>query len=836
MTRYVCVHGHFYQPPRENPWLEVVEQQDAAYPFHDWNERITAECYAPNARARVLDGEGRISWLLNNYAHLSFNVGPTLLGWMHTSAPETYAAIIDADRQSARRFGGHGSAMAQVHSHTILPLANDRDRRTEIRWALIDFRHHFGREPEGIWLPETAVDVATLEVLAEHGLRFTVLSPYQAARVRPVGASSWTPVDHGDIDPRMPYLVRLPSGRSIAVFFYDSAIAHAVAFEGVLTSADRFVRRLVGGFDGRDHPQLVSIATDGESYGHHHRHGEMALAATLQRLEARDDVSLTNYAQFLELCPPTHEVEVVENSSWSCAHGVERWRTDCGCGAEGGAHQRWRAPLRSALDWLRDGLGRLYESHATPLLTDPWAARDDYHAVVLDREAALEDFLDRHAARPLDADERTRALRLLEVQRQALLMYSSCGWFFEELSRLEPVQILRYAARAIQFARVATGQDELEAPFVARLAAAESNDPTYRDGRGVWEQLIAPEVIELDQVAAHVAISGLTWPYGHTERIGAYEVTRQGHRELEAGSAKLATGRLTVRSTVTLSRTQVEFAVLHLGDHNFTCGLRPRGSDEAFKRLVTRLEASFDTADFLRVIRGIDDAFEGESYSLRSLFRDEQRRILHAVLADTLEETERTYRSIFRTRAPMMRYLADLNIALPAGLLSAAEVVLNADLDARLAHRSVDPAEVRELLEEARRFAIQLDGEGLGHTLSSTIAGISHEVGEILATSRERFTTYDARHATTLERIHGLIEVVAIVPFDADLAPAQDLLWTTLQQHQAALRARADDDDAVAQRWCAELASLADALGVAANELVRHGRSDTVGAVPDPSR
>ncbi len=832
VTRFLCVHGHFYQPPRENPWLEIVEQQDAAYPFHDWNERITAECYTPNSRARVLDEQGRITWLLNNYGRISFNVGPTLLGWMHERAPETYAAIIEADRKSMQRFGGHGSAMAQVHSHTILPLANDRDRRTEIRWAIIDFRHHFGRDPEGMWLPETAVDVPTLDLLAEHGIAFTVLSPYQAARIRRIGEQTWHPAGHGHVDPRMPYLVRLPSGRSITVFFYDGEIARGVAFEGLLSSSERFAGRLLAGFDDRPGPQLVHVATDGESYGHHHRHGEMGLAATLLRLDQREDVRLTNYAQFLELQPPTHEVEVVPNSSWSCAHGVERWRADCGCGAEAGGHQRWRAPLREALDWLRDELAPHYAQQASSLLVDPWAARDDYHHVVLDREGRLEGFLDEHARGQLDDAERSRVLQLLELQRHALLMFTSCGWFFEEISRLEPVQVLRYAARALQLAGDLGAGGDLEEQFLRHLAVAPSNDPRFGDARAVWEHRVVPEVVTLEQVAVHVAISGLTWPYERTERIGAFEVVHDDHHGHVAGRAKASVGRLTIRSVVTHVEARTEFAALHLGDHNFTCGVRPCGDEDAYEQLCDEVQRWFDTADFLEVTRIIDEHFPGRTHSLRSLFRDEQRRVLGAVLADSLEETEEAYRAIHRARAPLMRYLADLGVHIPRALRRAAEVVLNADLDRELSRQGVEAETVQHLLDRAARFEVELDREGLSHTLSSTIERMTRATAGFLAANDEDFDEFSTEHEGTLRRIHELIDVVGRVPFVVDLSPAQDLLWRTLQRHQAELRARADAGDATAQRWCSEMATMADALGVAATELTRPGHKDTVEAAP----
>ncbi|MCC5949826.1 MAG: DUF3536 domain-containing protein, partial [Nitriliruptoraceae bacterium] len=432
MDRFICLHGHFYQPPRENPWLELVEQQDAAYPFHDWNERIDAECYAPNTRARILDDQGRIVRLVNNYARMSFNVGPTLLSWMRDESPDTYAGIIEADRRSVERFDGHGSAMAQVYSHAIMPLASEHDRRTQVVWGIRDFQHRFGRDPEGMWLAETAVDDATLDLLAEHGIRFVVLSPYQAARVRPLPGGTgtgdagngtdeaangvddgtpWTDVHGGRVDPTMPYRVVLPSGRTIAAFFYDGPISQAVAFEGLLESGQRFADRLLDGFNGRRGPQLVNIATDGESYGHHHRHGEMALADALDRLARRDDVQVTNYAQYLHLFPPTHQAEVVQASSWSCSHGVERWRADCGCNTgEAGRHQRWRGPLRAALTELGEELAGIYEREAAPLLRDPWAARDDYIDVVLDRDGNRPGFLARHATHDLDLDEQRRVM------------------------------------------------------------------------------------------------------------------------------------------------------------------------------------------------------------------------------------------------------------------------------------------------------------------------------------------------------------------------------------------------------------------------------------------
>ncbi len=371
MERFVCIHGHFYQPPRENPWLEAVEFQESAYPYHDWNERISAECYAANARARILDGENRIAAIVNNYASMSFNFGPTLLSWLQTERPDVYAAILEADRASAARFSGHGSALAQPYNHMILPLADARDRLTQVAWGIRDFEHRFGRRPEGMWLPETAVDLPSLETLAAAGIRFTILAPHQATHVRTIeaaGTAAWREVGEATLDPAQAYRVALPSGAEIAVFFYDGPVSRAVAFDPVLLSkGENLAERLLGAFvDTRAHVELVHVASDGETYGHHHRHGDMALAFALRTLESGSRARLTNYGEYLERHPPVEEVRIAERTSWSCAHGVERWRSDCGCqtGSHPGWSQTWRAPLRDALDGLRDALGPLYAAGA----------------------------------------------------------------------------------------------------------------------------------------------------------------------------------------------------------------------------------------------------------------------------------------------------------------------------------------------------------------------------------------------------------------------------------------------------------------------------------------
>jgi alpha-amylase/alpha-mannosidase (GH57 family) len=500
MERYICIHGHFYQPPRENPWLERIEWQDSAYPYHDWNERITSECYLPNASSRLLDGEGYISRIVNNYARMSFNFGPTLLAWVESNAPDVYRAIIAADRQSQATYSGHGSALAQVYNHMILPLANHRDRYTQVSWGISDFEHRYGRRPEGMWLAETAVDLETLDVLAELGIKFTILAPHQAGRVRRLGASTWKNVG-GGIDTTQAYLVNLPSGRRVSLFFYDKTIAGEVSFGDLLKNGDNFTDRLIGAFSDKSrHPQLVHIATDGETYGHHHRFGDMALAYALDHIEANHLARLTVYGEFLEKYPPAYEVEIVEKTSWSCGHGIDRWWSDCGDATGSGNHpdwnQKWRTPLRNAFDWLRDTLAPHYEVKARRFLKDPWASRDGYIDVVLDPSPdSIKRFFTKYASREINEDERVTVLKLLELQRHAMLMYTSDGWYFDELSRPEPVQVMQYAGRVVQLTRELFGID-LEEGLLKILEQAKSNIPEQGDGRRIYNSLVRPVMTE----------------------------------------------------------------------------------------------------------------------------------------------------------------------------------------------------------------------------------------------------------------------------------------------------------------------------------------------------
>ncbi|HEU5321407.1 MAG TPA: DUF3536 domain-containing protein, partial [Methylomirabilota bacterium] len=559
--------------------------------------------------------------------------------WLERHRPDIYAKIVAADRASVET-RGHGNACAQVFNHMILPLATRRDKVTQVRWGLEDFRRRFGREAEGLWLPETAADDETLEVLAEAGVKFTILAPGQAHRVRPLAGGAWQEVGAA-VDPSRPYQWRRPRGLTLALFFYDGPISRAIAFEQVLERGEKLAARLRAAFSAeRDWPQLVHCATDGESYCHHFRFGEMALAAALEQLAADDTVELTNYGAFLAAHPPTWEAQIQERTSWSCAHGVERWRDDCGCRVRSDWHQRWRGPLREALDWLRDQIDPFYEARASAHLKDPWEARDDYVRVILDRSgSALEEFLARHQRVALDAAARRETRRLLELQRSRLLMYTSCGWFFDELSSLEPVQVLRYAAVALQYLRD-LGGGHLEPALVARLAAAPSNVAEYGDGAGVWRRLVLPSVVDLRRVVAHTAIIDLLEPQPDDAAVYAYRVQRLDQAREAYGGSALSVAHVRVRWEVTGEERDAMYAALHFGGHDFAGGIRAWESHAAYDRMKADLLGRYARSAVADMVRGIDEHFAGTTFSLTDLFLDERRRALARVLRAVLDRHE----------------------------------------------------------------------------------------------------------------------------------------------------------------------------------------------------
>jgi alpha-amylase/alpha-mannosidase (GH57 family) len=760
-NRFVCIHGHFYQPPRENAWLEAIEKQESARPWHDWNARINHECYAPNAAARILDESGLITKIRNNYNRISFNFGPTLLSWMEQNDPEAYQLIQQADLKSRERFGGHGSAMAQVHSHLIMPLCNYRDKVTQVHWGVRDFERRFGRYPEGMWLAETAVNTETLEVLAAHGITYTVLAPRQAKAVRKVGTTDWKSVHSESIDTRRPYWCNLPSGRRIALYFYHGGVSQAVAFERLLNNGKGFAQRILGIHDPNDtEPQLAHIATDGESYGHHHRFGEMALADALNYIEDSQSATLTNYGQFLELFPPEWEVQIHEDSSWSCVHGVERWRNNCGCntGGSNSGHQLWRKPLRDALDWLRDALIPLYEREGARMLRDPWVARNEYIDVLLENrsEAATRRFLEKNARRELSDLEKTSVLRLLELQRHCVLMYTSCGWFFDEISGIETNQILQYALRAMDYAED-LGAERLHDEFIKRLAEAPSN--AYPNGAVSFQQNVIPTRVTLDRVAMHFAVASLFEEDPAGLDLFNYIAAVDFFERIEAGTPQIAAGRLRIRSKLTQVERSFCFVILYLGQQHIIGNLSEQMQPSRFDEMWKRTSNAFQIANMGEVIGILQEYFGPDKFTLSSLFADERIKIIQEITDNGLTIAEANFRNVFNDNYQLMTGLLEAGLPVPDAWRNIAAYVLRTELvDFFEYPDTLDPRRLRRVADDIKRWHIELtDKEAIRHAAGNRIYS---EINKI------------SLHESDLGRVQWVSEVLDILFNVLELKPS----------------------------------------------------------------
>ena len=832
--RYICVHGHFYQPPRENPWLETVEVQESAAPYHDWNDRITAECYAPNGASRIVDKQNVIIRIVNNYARMSFNFGPTLLSWLHDNAPRTYRMILDADKASRLRYSGHGSAIAQVYNHIIMPLATPRDARTQIRWGIADFEHRFGRKPEGMWLAETAVNREVLDILAQEGIKFTILAPNQCARVRPISPGTpqlaWTDTPDASVDPTHPYLVPLDHGRSIAVFFYDGPASRAIAFEGLLNSGETFASRLIQGFPANSTApaQLVHVATDCESYGHNHKHGEMALSYAMHWIEEEKLAKLTNYGEFLSKFPPQWQAEVAENTSWSCIHGVERWRSNCGCnGGKPGWNQLWRKPLRDALDFLRDAAAPLAEQLAANLLTNLWDARDAYIHVVLDRSAASTNkFFQQFARHPLSPAERTTVLELLELQRHTQLMYTSCGWFFDEISGIETVQIIAYAGRVLQLAAKLFGQPgkDLEPQFLAILGQAISNVPEIGNGAEVYNRYVSAMRIGLEQVGAHYAISSVFRSYPEDGELFCFDLHRDSLEAFTSGRGRVAIGQAHVRSRITEESEAICFAVLHLGDQNLSAAVKRFDANNpeqaaAFTAFSTDVGKAIRRANLPEVIRLIDHFFAPlpsetptdanaeapttTGYSLTSLFADEQHRILRTILNQTVSEMEDSLRKIYEDHASLLHFLAEAGMTAPPALALAANFAINSSLRHAIEADPFDPTEIENLLARASSDQVTLDASILGFN-----------AGQRMKRAMVRLEQAAAGEAPAAQALASALTVansLRTLPFEVNFWQAQNI-WNDLL--------RRSDKNYWTEDWKEGFKNLGEALNIAVDRLV----------------
>ena len=727
---FLTIHGHFYQPPRENPWLEAIEEQDSAHPFHDWNERINAECYNPNSVSKIVTADNKILNVVNNYEYMSFNFGPTLLSWMEEFAPLAYERVIKADRNSKKKHSGHGNAIAQVYNHMIMPLANERDKQTQVKWGIKDFEYRFGRKPEGIWLAETAVDDDTLRVLVENDIKFTVLSPYQAQKIKKEGENSWQDVSWGNIDPARSYRYYIKSapGKYIDLFFYDGAISRSVAFDELLRDGNKFVNRLKDGISTqRNYPQLVNIATDGESYGHHTKFGDMALSYAV-KLKVKDSgFVITNYAEYLEKYRSDWEVDIKLVSSWSCFHGVGRWSDDCGCSTGGhpGWNQKWRKPLRQALDYLRDEMASVFQKQGKKFFKKPEDARNNYINVILDRsDSSVKSFQDEFFLEDLSDEQRVHAMELLEIQRQAMLMYTSCGWFFSEISGIETVQIMKYAARVIQLSKSFIKKD-LEPKFLEILSEAKSNIPEFGSGKDVYERFVKPSIVTTKQIVCLWAISSLYTDVDDEENVYCYQIKKKSYKMVKKGDSRLVIGHIEVQSKVTLEKSNMIFALLQFSGGDFHCAIREYSDN--FSDIKKELIRTFLVSPLTEIIRNIDNYFGTEYFTLKDIFIEERRKILQTMLRGKLQIFANTYESMYNEGKGSIYQMQALGLAIPEEFKISAQYVLTKQFNELFtSSKGFFDADIiqqaSDINFEAKRIGIEIDKAPTAKIFSRKIA------------------------------------------------------------------------------------------------------------------
>lgn len=718
MAASFIIHGHFYQPPRENPWTADVDREISAAPYHDWNERIHLECYRSNAYARIVDDRKRVVRIVNNYAHLSFNFGPTLLHWMERHHPITYGRILEADQVGLQR-RGYGNALAQSYNHTILPLDRPQDRKTQIRWGLADFRRRFGRPADGMWLPEAAINAEVVDALIEEGVGFIVLSPYQASAFRPLGDPDWVQIERGSIDPTRSYLIRhrIHADRKLDVVFYDGPKSKAIAFERALHTSQHFVDNLVNHAPNRG---LVSVATDGETYGHHSVFGDRTLAHAFEMEGPQRSVEFTNFAAWLADHPPQHEVQLWageqgRGSSWSCVHGVGRWIRDCGCktGGHPDWNQRWRTPLRAALDDLRERASHVFEDTGGDLFVDPWSARDAYVEVMEEGPVAFERWSAHHRRRPWSIDETVQARTLLEMQRNSLLMYTSCGWFFHDISGIETIQILRYAGRCMDLMSE-LGVAPPERTFMDRLGEAQSNDPEAGTGADIYRRHVPKSRVTPERAVGHLAISSLLDDPIAGGSLGGQTYEANAFRKTSSPPLTLCTGRVRTGSDSTGREARFGFAALHFGGIDFYAAVRPETAEDGFEQRSERLHDILDGASLAVILRETYDSFGPQEYRLEHLLPGGAEILAQKVFGTLLDRFFEAYAQLYRDHGRTLEMLQAAGFELPQELRAAAEFTLQHrfEEEIRRQEESRDPDaywQAIQIAEEVTRRGYSID-------------------------------------------------------------------------------------------------------------------------------
>ncbi len=791
---FVAIHGHFYQPPRENPWLEILETEESAHPFHDWNERIALECYRPNAQARILDGKNKILEIINNYSSISFNFGPTLLPWLEKHFPSVYQKILEADRKSLKRFG-HGNAIAQVYNHIIMPLANDRDKETEVLWGMADFERRFHRKPEALWLPETAVNDATLRTLVKYGMSYLILSPFQASRVRAFGGKKWSDVSHGRIDTTRPYrcFIKDESGKKILdqfidIFFYNGILSKEIAFGDLLKDGNSFCNRFTQFYqESKQRPQLIHVATDGETYGHHMKFGEMALAYALDRGFSARGVELINYGSFLKRFPPVHEVEIDEGpkgegTSWSCAHGVGRWKEDCGCSTGGRPewNQKWRRPLREALDLLRDELSRVFEREGEKIFQDVWEARNGYIGAILNRSPeGIQHFFDHYGAKTLDQKGRVKGLKLLEIQRHALQMYTSCGWFFNDLAGIETILILQHASRAIQLAEEWTG-GEMEKQFLQQLSEATSNLPQMGRGDQVYRRLVKPKWITPGKVVNHFAITSLLDRGDKEKKIYSYRVEKIHHEKIEEGKNLLVSGQVRVTPEIIPESKEFLFALISSKKEVFRTWVLEKEEGLEFHTIKEKGQEAFGKGEE-RMAHVLTSLLGDRIFTIKDTFKDERQAVFQKLIQKEFDEHCEAYADLFDRTKQGVEALSKEGLEIPYEIRVAAEVTLSnrlfheikeltRDLKGTIEKRKID-----EIIEEAKEHGYHLRKE-------KSLSALNEMLTERLTALQRSGGSDPSRQSKLADEVQTFLDLAKKWELEISLEEAQNLMSQMLEE------------------------------------------------------
>ena len=791
---FIGIHGHFYQPPREDPWLEIIETEESAHPFHDWNERIALECYRPNAYARILDSKGKILEIVNNYSSISFNFGPTLLPWLENRFPSVYQKILQADRESLRRFG-HGNAIAQVYNHIIMPLASDRDKETEVLWGMADFERRFHRKPEALWLPETAVNHATLRTLVKYGMRYLILSPFQASRVRPFGGKKWTDVPQGRIDTTHPYrcFIQDASGKKlldqfIDIFFYNGIISKEIAFGDLLNDGNTFCNRFTQFYqESKEGPQLIHIAADGETYGHHKKFGEMALAFALNNGLPTRGFELTNYGSFLKRFPPVHEVEIDEGpkgegTSWSCSHGVGRWKEDCGCstGAKPGWNQKWRKPLREALDLLRDELSQVFEREGEKIFQDVWEARNGYIEVILDRSPErIKNFFDQYGAKNLDEKDRIKALKLLEMQRHALQMYTSCGWFFADLAGLETILVLQHAARAIQLAEELT-KKEIEKKFIQHLSGAESNLPAMGKGDRIYQRLVKPRWVTPGKVVNHHAVTSLFDGGDGERRIFSYRVEKIHYEKMEKEENLLVVGQVRVTSEIIPESREFFFGLIPSKKEVFRTWVSEKKEGLDFNTFKQKGQESFGKGE-KEMAKVLTSLLGNLIFTMRDTFKEERQAIFQKLIQKEYDEHCHIYANLFDRTKQAVEALSREGLEIPYEIRVTAEVTLSDRLFQEIKKLRRDFKEVierrriDEIVEEAKEHGYHLKRE-------KSLSALDEIFMEKMNALQKANGSDLSRQSEVVEEVLTLLDLAKKWGFEISLEESQNLMGEILDE------------------------------------------------------